>query len=110
MPINLIISLLLMISIIAIIIFIQVKLSRKKNKYLGLIMPIISFLFSFYIIFTSFSHGTVDQTGGKAEYLGIFFTFLISNIPTVLLAGIYLNERNKIKINKSIKKMKINDL
>ena len=46
LPINLMISLLLMISIIAIIVFIQVKLSRRENKYLGLILPVLSFLFS----------------------------------------------------------------
>lgn len=118
LPINLIISLLLMISIIAIIVFIQVKLSRRENKYLGLILPVLFFLFSLmtvlsmvsYITLTLSSNGVVESTGNNAEYLGIFFTFLVSNIPTMILGGIYYSERNKIKVNKSIEKMKINDL
>ena len=42
--------------------------------------------------------------------IGIFFTFLVANIPTVILVGIYLSERNKIDVKKSIEKMKIDDL
>ena len=119
LPINLIISLLFMISIVAIIVFIQVRLSRNENKYLGLIMPILSFLFSLMIILgtvsfitltSSSSDGVVEQTGNSVEYLGVFFTFLVSNIPTMILGGIYYSERNKIKVNKSIEKMKIEDL
>lgn len=44
LPINLILSLLFMVSIIAIGIFIQIKLSRSENKYFGLILPVLSFL------------------------------------------------------------------
>ena len=50
LPINLIISLLLIMSIFAIVIFIQIKLSRSENKYLGLIMPTLSFLLSLMTI------------------------------------------------------------
>src|SRR5699024_6862578 len=50
MATNLIISLLFFTSIIGIGIFIQVKLSRSKNKYLGLILPVISFLLSILIV------------------------------------------------------------
>lgn len=118
LPINLIISLLFMTSIIAIIVFVQVKLSRSENKFLGLIMPTLSFLFSLmailgmvsFISLKSSSNGIVESSGNNMEYLGIFFTFLVSNIPTMILGGIYYSERNKIKVNKSIEKMKINDL
>ncbi|NLC03744.1 MAG: hypothetical protein GX787_05610 [Tissierellia bacterium] len=118
LPINLIISLLLVMSIFAIVIFIQIKLSRSENKYLGLIMPTLSFLLSLmtilgmvsFIQLTSSSNGVVEVAKNNIEYLGIFFTFLVSNIPTIILGGIYYSERNKIKINKSIEKMKISDL
>lgn len=141
MATNLIISLLLFTSIIGIGVFIQVKLSRSKNKYLGLIMPVISFLISILIIlniaaftvFTSDSTTTteiitnsgieekIEESVEITENLGkdvitfdiaisMFFIFLVANIPTVILGGIYLNERNKIDVKRSIEKMKIDDL
>lgn len=117
-PINLIISLLLMILIIGLIVFIQIKLSRKENKYLGLILPGLSFLFSLvtilgmisYMGLSSSSSGIVESVETKLDYLGVFFIFLVTNIPTMLLVIIYYAERNKIKVNKSIEKMKIKDL
>ena len=141
MATNLIISLLLFTSIIGIGVFIQVKLSRSKNKYLGLIMPVISFLISILIILniaaftvlTSNSTTTteiitnsgieekIEESVEITENLGkdvitldvainIFFIFLVANIPTAILGGIYLSERNKISTRKEIEKMKIDDL
>lgn len=42
--------------------------------------------------------------------ISMFFIFLVANIPTVILGGIYLSERNKIDVKRSIEKMKIEDL
>lgn len=115
-PINLIVFLLFILSIIAIVVFLQVKLSRSKNKFLGLIMPILSFLFSVMTILgmVSFmtlttSNNGVEPVGPNLEYLSLFFTFLVSNIPTLVLLIIYYSEKNKIKISNSIEKMKISD-
>lgn len=141
LPINLIISLLFLVGITAIVLFIQIKLSRSKNKYLGLILPIISFLSSVLMILGMFSFFTLststliestittdDQTGeiieeskeiaesseqedlGMDGFLSIGYTFLISNIPTAILGGIYISERNKLTTRKEIEKMKIDDL
>lgn len=115
------IFLLFSVSILGIVIFIQVKLSRRENKFLGLIMPILSFLFSLMIVFgfRTFSGITtlineimqsVNQIESYIDYLSVFFILLVSNIPTITLAGIYINERNKIGLKKSIEKMKIEDL
>ncbi|MGO1470033.1 MAG: hypothetical protein ACTHW2_08435 [Tissierella sp.] len=138
--IMLILPLLIFISIIGIGIFIQVKLSRSENKYLGLILPVISFLLSIYIIFSMAAFTLMTSTSTTSDsgvdegvedtieeptevteevvkeevtsdvVLGMFFTFLITNIPTAILGGIYINERNKISVKKSIDKMKIDDL
>ena len=140
-PMKLIISLLLFTSIIGIGVFIQVKLSRSNNKYLGLIMPVISFLLSILIIlnmaaFTMLTSGStttteIITTDGIEEELeesveitenlgkdvitldiavSMIFIFLVANIPTAILGGIYLSERNKIDVKRSIEKMKIEDL
>ena len=136
MEMILIIPLLVLIAIIALVIFIQVKLSRSENKFLGLILPIISFLLSISLAIgiasfapaTSTSSVTIEymedgeigtvyeeeevveseEQGGA--YIGMFLVFLTANIPTVILGGIYVGERNKINTKKSIDKMKIEDL
>lgn len=81
-------------------IFIQLKLSRNENKFLGLILPILSFSISLIKVLNIV----------ESSYINVFFTFLITNIPTIILGGIYYGERNKISIKKSIEKMKIEDL
>lgn len=140
LPINLIISLFFLVGIIAVVLFVQVKLSRSKNKYFGLILPVISFLYSVLMVlgmsaFTLYT-GTItqstmttdDQTGeiieeseeiietseqedlGIEGFLSIGYIFLISNVPTAILGGVYVSERNKITMRKQIEKMKIDDL
>lgn len=139
LPINLILSLLILISVTGMGIFIQVKLSRSKNKYLGLILPVLSFLFATLMVLgastftmvsfeTSESVVTMDESGEIIEeseeiitdsgqegmtlknVLSMSYLFLVGNIPTIILGGIYLNERNKIGTKKAIEKMKIEDL
>ena len=139
LPINLIFSSLFMLLILSFVIFIQLKLSRNENKFLGLILPIISFLFSLSMIigWSSFTNTgmiteqqitTVNEETGEvieeteevvdqpretmttADFLEIGYLTLISNIPTIILSGIYLSERNKMKMRKEIEKMKIDDL
>ena len=140
LPINLIISLFFLVGIIAVVLFVQVKLSRSKNKYFGLILPVISFLYSVLIVLgmsaftlntgtiTQSTMTTDDQTGeiieeseeiietseqedlGIEGFLSISYIFLISNVPTAILGGVYVSERNKITMRKQIEKMKIDDL
>ena len=139
LPINLIISLLFLVGIMAIILFVQIKLSKNKNKYLGLILPIISFLTSILLILGwytfSFSTATITESSNAVDvetgevieeselieveelddidspdFLRLSYYFLLANIPTVILVGIYRSERNKLTMRKEIEKMKIDDL
>ena len=131
-------SSLFMLLILSLVIFIQLKLSRSENKFLGLILPIISFLFSLSMIigWSSFTDTgmiteqvtTVNEETGEIieeteevvhqpkekmttdDFLEIGYLTLISNIPTIILSGIYLSEKNKMKMRKEIEKMKIDDL
>lgn len=148
LPINLMLSVLLFVGITALVLFVQLKLSQSKSKYLGLILPVLSFLYSLMIVLSlaAFTVSTItltetsvvsvidEQTGETIEeseeltdepeqivevrevdsnlsgFMQLAFIFLVSNIPTVVLGGIYVNERNKIKMNSEIEKMKISDL
>lgn len=96
-PINIIILLF----IFAGIIVLQVFLSRKENKWFGLILPFICFAYSLIMAagMTNWGHfGTLIST------------FLISNMPTFILLVIYFTCREKIKRNKELEKMNVQDL
>lgn len=99
---NILISLLL----IAVVIIAQTKLSSNENKFLGLIFPSISFIFSILLISFTFSIDSLDVSGIFAFIL----TLILFNIPTLLLLAVYYFSRKKIKKNSAIDRMNIQDL
>lgn len=88
-------------------IFLQIFLSKKRSKWFGLILPTITFIYSLLMI----SNIVVFETmkGGEIFML-IASTFLISNIPTIVLLGIYFGCREKMKLRSQLDKMNIQDL
>lgn len=116
------------------VIWLQVFLSKKQNKRLGLILPTISILlslltvigFSTYNTKTSTNSATYDELGNVIEskvniakdskvnttslITGDVIIFLVNNIPTVILLCIYFGLREQKTVDKSIEKMKIKDL
>ncbi len=117
-------------------IILQVFLSKKQNKFLGLILPGISLLFSLIMVLgvpmyttsttettnTEVMNGSTvetvevsESTSEMIQPLGdtivtMVFLFLLGNIPTVILLGIYWACREKLRKNKEIEKMNIQDL
>lgn len=106
-------SLIILIVLIIAGIFLQIFLSGRENKWLGLILPLISFAFSLIVVL-----GIITYDGIRHHHPGmgirIFFTILytlfISNIPTYILLGIYFAVREKRKKRKELEKMSIQDL
>ena len=88
-------------------IFLQIFLSKKKSKWFGLILPIITFLYSLMMIFNI---AVFDGMTGGEIFILFASTFLISNIPTIVLLGIYFGCREKMKIRSQLDKMNIQDL
>jgi len=88
-------------------IFLQIFLSKKQSKWLGLILPGITFLYSLIMMLgvTAFE----GMKGGDI-FIPIASTFLMGNIPTIILLGIYLGCREKMKRLTQIEKMNIQDL
>lgn len=80
----------------------QVFLSRRKDKILGLVLPVLTFLRSLNIVFSLWKSDIAPM-----EVLALF---LFSNIPTMIFIIIYILGRKKIKRNKEIEKMNIQDL
>lgn len=88
-------------------VFLQIFLSRKKSKWFGLILPTITFLYSLLMIFNI---AVFDGMTGGEIFILIASTFLSSNVPTIILLGIYFGCREKMKIRSQLDKMNIQDL
>lgn len=88
-------------------VFLQIYLSKKKSKFFGLILPAITFLYSLMMIF---SIAVFEVMTGSEVFILIASTFLMTNIPTIVLLGIYFGCREKMKIKSQIDKMNIQDL
>ena len=114
-------------------IWLQIFLSKAKNKWLGLIIPLIYFMFSIITIF-SFSMYTSTQVTSvtktvdgivaaekaitkqseKPSMISMLATvipvFLLSNIPTLIFLAIYFACREKLKLQNELDKMNVQDL
>lgn len=120
-------------------IFLQIFLSKKESVWLGLVLPVITFLFSLVTISLMVLQTTIVTTGetvtewidgtavteeiteappaasgqnanASAAVSGIIVTFLYLNIPTVILLVIYLACRGKQKKLRELEKMSAQDL
>lgn len=98
-----ILSLLLLCAIVAL----QIFLSRRESKWPGLILPILTFLFS--LSYPCFM--ILPQDGATAGFLfAVFLVWLMANIPTVVSLLIYFICRDRKKRKKQMDKMNIQDL
>ena len=109
-------------------IVLQIFLSKKENKWLGLILPIISFGISMFVVLglvfftpttstqTLMMNGeiveqTVTQVGDAgAAVATAVFAFLLWNIPTGVFLTIYSGCRSKFNKQRSLEKMSVQDL
>jgi hypothetical protein len=117
------------------VIILQIFLSRKENKWAGLILPLISFLISLTVVtglllFTSVTvteSRTVMENGEVMEQavpqpptqqtadagaliLTGTYIFLLYNIPTAALLAAYAAGRGKLKRRRALEKMSVQDL
>ena len=99
-PINTIIILLFFVAII----LLQIVLSKRENKWTGLIIPIISFGLSILWILNIQYYLALSRLTLK-----VILVFIITNIPTAIFLAIYFICRKNKKVNE-INKMNIQDL
>lgn len=117
------------------IIALEVWLSRRKSRWPGLILPAGTLVLSLLMVlgFAAFSRGgataemqVIDQETGEIVYqeqtvetepdwtlgdaaqLGV--VLLVGNIPTFVLLGTYYIGREKLRREKMLEKMNIQDL
>ena len=80
--------------VLAVAILLQIVLSKKEDKKLGLILPIIGVIYSITTLFGI----SISESTTVGEALGsIVSRFLLGNIPTIILMTIYLGYRGKLK-------------
>lgn len=114
-------SILFFLIIITAIAILQIFMSKTQNKWLGLILPAISVLFSIMSVLGITSFALLTEQSGKtilntvqipkvSILLTALYVFALYNIPTAILLGIYYACREKIKKNSEIEKMSVQDL
>ena len=104
---NTLIIILLFLIIFAGAIALQVFLSKKQNKFIGLILPTISLLYSLIMVLNVVFEETMTNW---QVFFTLFSTFFIGNIPTIILLAIYFGIREKMKIESELDKTRIKDL
>lgn len=88
-------------------ILLQIFLSKRESKWFGLILPAITFAYSLLAVFNVAVN--VGKSMGE-QLVQVGAVFLMSNIPTIVLLGIYFGCREKRKIASQLDKMNIQDL
>lgn len=86
-------------------ILLQIFLSKRESKWPGLVLPVISFLWSLLYLFNLMDTGSVVR-----NILMAILTILLTNIPTLVLLAIYWTVREKRRKRSEIEKMNIDDL
>lgn len=123
------IALIVLIIVLAALVYLQIVLSKKNNKWLGLILPSLTFVYS---IITAFSYSffttstsvitnsdgeiisettSISESPTLIEAIGtIAPVFIVSNIPTMILLLIYFANRKKLIQREQLNRMTIQDL
>jgi len=124
----LIIALLFVLAVIIGTIILQIHLSKKENKWLGLILPALSLLLSLsvllgFLLFTPVTGSISTMVDGeivtetfhyRADLSTVIIRatmlFLLMNIPTAVNLIIYAACRSKQRAKRALDKMSVQDL
>ena len=90
-----------LILLIVVLSILQTYLAKKRSKWVGLILPLITFVFSLFLLIISPNY--------ISSNLIIFITFILVNIPTAIYLIIFFIYRDKNK-QSEVDKMNIQDL
>ena len=95
------------------VIVLQIALSKKESKWFGLVLPMIYFVF---LVLMAFIEGppierVIMRIQSDPSYFirGMTF-FAMFNIPTAILLAIYTICRRKLKKQRALEKMNVQDL
>ena len=86
------------------LVVLQVFLSKRESKWPGLILPLLSFLYSLVMALSAVAYN------GGIPWGPILASLILGNIPTVILLAIYFACREKFRKRSELDKMHISDL
>ena len=114
-----ILSLLIFLLVCAAVLWLQIYLSRRPERFPGLLLPILSFAVSLIVAFGILSirlellsprEGLI-VAGNVPSWGNILLTFALYNVPTAVLLLIYgICRWRKYKVRSQMDKMRIDDL
>ena len=82
----------------------QIFLSKRESRWPGLILPLLTFLYSLVMALSAVAYA------GGIPWGPILASLLLGNIPTVILLAIYAACREKGRKKKAVDRMNIQDL
>jgi len=83
----------------------QIFLSRRESRWPGLVLPLLTFLYSLLMVLNVRDTGSASQ-----NVLTVLTALLVGTIPTLVLLAIYWAAREKRRVRDQLDKMKIDDL
>ena len=97
-------ALILMLVLLVGVPVLQVFLSRRENRWPGLLLPLLTFLYSLVMVCS------VTAYEGGIPWGASLASLILGNIPTVILLAIYAACREKHRRRSEMDKMNIADL
>ena len=98
------ISLVFLLVLLVGIVLLQIFLSKREGRWPGLILPLLTFLYSLLMACSAVAYN------GEIPWGAILASLILGNIPTVILLAIYFACREKFRKRSELDKMHINDL
>ncbi len=85
-------------------VLLQVYLSKREGRWPGLVLPLLTFLYSLLLALN------VQATGDGLPWGPLLASLVLGNIPTAILLAIYAACREKRRRNDAVDRMNIQDL
>ena len=85
-------------------ILLQIFLSKRESRWPGLMLPLLTFLYSLLMACSAVAYS------GGSPWGPILASLILGNIPTVILLAIYAACREKSRNRSELDKMTIDDL
>lgn len=86
-------------------VLLQIFLSRRENRWPGLVLPLLTLLSSLLLPLNVMDTGSVSK-----NILAVVVTLLAGNIPTLVLLAIYWAAREKLRVRAQMEKMGKQDI
>ena len=97
---------LIIIVLMALAAALQMYLSRRPSRWPGLVLPVISFLFSLL-----YPLNMVDFGGDRGALIAqLLLVWLLANIPTFIFLAIYFAARGRLRRAREFERMDAQDL